>query len=40
MRVLFDTNIILDLFLDRPPFAEEAAELLAKLLPRLTKEQE
>jgi len=27
MRVLFDTNIILDLFLDRPPFADEAAEL-------------
>ena len=27
MRVLFDTNIILDLFLDRAPFADEAAEL-------------
>ncbi len=27
MRVLFDTNIILDLFLDRPPFADNAAEL-------------
>jgi predicted nucleic acid-binding protein len=27
MRVLFDTNIILDLFLDRSPFADEAAEL-------------
>lgn len=27
MRVLFDTNIILDLFLDRLPFADEAAEL-------------
>jgi len=27
MRVLFDTNIILDLLLDREPFAEHAAEL-------------
>jgi predicted nucleic acid-binding protein len=27
MRVLFDTNIILDLFLDRAPFADEAAKL-------------
>ena len=27
MRVLFDTNIILDLFLDRSPFADDAAEL-------------
>lgn len=27
MRVLFDTNIILDLFLDRPPFSDEAAQL-------------
>ncbi len=27
MRVLFDTNIILDLFLDRAPFADDAAEL-------------
>jgi len=27
MRVLFDTNIILDLFLDRQPFADHAAEL-------------
>jgi predicted nucleic acid-binding protein len=27
MRVLFDTNIILDLFLDRTPFADDAAEL-------------
>lgn len=27
MRILFDTNIILDLFLDRAPFADEAAEL-------------
>jgi predicted nucleic acid-binding protein len=27
MRVLFDTNIILDLFLDRSPFADRAAEL-------------
>jgi predicted nucleic acid-binding protein len=46
MRVLFDTNIILDLFLDRTPFADDAAELwqanvevvwkdLFRLLPRL-----
>ncbi|MFP4396014.1 MAG: type II toxin-antitoxin system VapC family toxin [Anaerolineales bacterium] len=27
MRVLFDTNIILDLFLDRDPFADHAAAL-------------
>jgi predicted nucleic acid-binding protein len=27
MRVLFDTNIILDLFLDRDPFADNAAAL-------------
>lgn len=27
MRVLFDTNIILDLFLDRIPFADDAAAL-------------
>jgi predicted nucleic acid-binding protein len=27
MRVLFDTNVILDLFLDRKPFADQAAEL-------------
>lgn len=27
MRVLFDTNVILDLFLDRDPFADAAAEL-------------
>jgi len=27
MRVLFDTNIILDLFLDRAPFADDAAAL-------------
>ncbi len=27
MRVLFDTNVILDLFLDRTPFADNAAEL-------------
>jgi predicted nucleic acid-binding protein len=27
MRVLFDTNIILDLFLDRVPFADDAAVL-------------
>jgi predicted nucleic acid-binding protein len=27
MRVLFDTNVILDLFLDRAPFADNATEL-------------
>lgn len=27
MRVLFDTNVILDLFLDRPLFADDAAQL-------------
>jgi predicted nucleic acid-binding protein len=27
MRVLFDTNIILDLFLDREPYANDAAAL-------------
>ena len=27
MRVLFDTNVILDLFLDRAPFADDAAAL-------------
>ena len=30
MQVMFDTNIILDILLDRPPFAEPAAILLAQ----------
>ena len=29
MRVLFDTNVILDLMLDRAPFAEEAERALS-----------
>ncbi|MDB5328431.1 MAG: hypothetical protein JWM57_4000 [Phycisphaerales bacterium] len=29
MRLLFDTNIVLDLLLDRAPFAEEAEQLWA-----------
>lgn len=31
MKVLFDTNVILDVLLDREPFAEDAALLLAKV---------
>ncbi|WP_457677770.1 PIN domain-containing protein, partial [Thermovibrio sp.] len=31
MRVLFDTNVILDLLLDRYPFSEPAAALLSKV---------
>lgn len=31
MKILFDTNIILDLLLDRAPFADAAAELFAKV---------
>ena len=31
MRILFDTNIVLDLLLDRAPFADAAAELFAKV---------
>ena len=31
MKILFDTNIVLDLLLDRPAFADAAAELFAKV---------
>lgn len=31
MRVLFDTNVVLDLLLDRMPFANNAASLFAKV---------
>lgn len=31
MRVLFDTNVILDLLLNRAPFAEAAADLVARV---------
>lgn len=31
MKILFDTNIILDLFLARQPFLENAAKLVAKV---------
>ena len=31
MRVLFDTNVILDLLLNREPFAEAAADLVARV---------
>jgi predicted nucleic acid-binding protein len=31
MRVLFDTNVILDVLLDRAPFSEPASELLSKV---------
>lgn len=31
MKVLFDTNVILDVLLDREPFADDAAELMAKV---------
>jgi len=31
MRVLFDTNVILDVLLDREPFSEPASELLSKV---------
>ena len=30
MKVVFDTNVILDVLLERPPFAEPAANLLAR----------
>ena len=30
MKVLFDTNILLDVLLDREPFSTQAAELLSK----------
>lgn len=31
MKVLIDTNVILDLLLDRPPFSEDATRLLSAL---------
>lgn len=31
MKVLFDTNVILDVLLDRAPFAEETSFLMAKV---------
>ena len=31
MRVLFDTNVVLDVLIDRQPFAEPAARLLARV---------
>ncbi len=31
MKILFDTNVILDVFLARQPFLENAAKLLAKV---------
>jgi len=31
LKILFDTNIVLDLLLDRPPFADAAAELFARV---------
>lgn len=31
MKVLFDTNVILDVLLDREPFADDASLLLAKV---------
>ena len=31
MKVLFDTNVILDVLMDRTPFAEEASFLMAKV---------
>ncbi len=31
MRVLFDTNVVLDLMLDREPFALSAAQLFSKV---------
>ena len=31
MRVLFDTNVVLDLLLDREPFADAAASLFARV---------
>ncbi len=34
MRVLFDTNVLLDVLLDREPFAEPAADLLSRAARR------
>ncbi len=31
MKVLFDTNVILDLLLDRKPFAQDAAKCISKV---------
>lgn len=31
MKILFDTNIVLDLMLDRKPFSENAAKLFSKV---------
>lgn len=31
MKILFDTNIILDVLLDRVPFSEHAADLMSKV---------
>jgi len=31
MRVLFDTNVILDVLLDRKPFSKPASNLLSKV---------
>ncbi|RMD94279.1 MAG: PIN domain-containing protein [Calditrichaeota bacterium] len=31
MKVLFDTNVILDVLLDREPFSEPAAQLMSKV---------
>lgn len=31
MRAVFDTNVVLDLLLDRQPWSEEAAELFARV---------
>ena len=31
MKILFDTNVILDVLLDREPFASEASYLLSKV---------
>ena len=31
MRVMFDTNVVLDLLLDREPFVKEAKSLIAKV---------
>jgi len=31
VRVLFDTNVVLDLLLDRAPFADDAQQLIARV---------
>ena len=30
MKVMFDTNVVLDVLLDRPPFSEPVAQLLSQ----------